>query len=249
MRAYLPAVVCALGAPLLLGFVPPGPGGPPADARADVPPEAADEPVVPSIPLPVLEARPRWSAGLEGYAGIAAQWTSGEDRAHGLVGGLARVRFSFVQVGGTFETTDSGEATGLNEPIQEHWRAVGGFAGVWLPYRHWVDVDASLGLSSRSYINPSQIYGPGGFDRSGTLLTFRLGVSDRATERLFGVRVGAALVGGIDLQRHSPAWHRQFLLPGGGVGDTTGTTEIGGVSIALVVGAGFELGGGAISAL
>lgn len=237
MRTRLPAVAGALAASFLFGSSALGAPTPPDDDTEETP--------VAASPLPILEARPRFAAGLEGYAGIAAVWTSGADRAHGLVGGLARVRFSFVQLGGTFETTDSGEATGLNEPLEEHWRAIGGFAGVWLPYRHWIDLEASLGFSSRRYVNPSSTYGPGGFDVSNTALILRIGVSDRMSERLFGVRVGAALVGGADLQRHSPVWHHQFLLPGGTVGENTGTTAIGGVSIGLVVAAGFELGGGA----
>jgi hypothetical protein len=206
--------------------------------------EAEEQPPAPAAPLPVLDTTPRWAAGLEGYAGIGVQWTSGDERAHGFVGGLARIRYGFVQAGATFETTDSGEAAQLSEPLQEHWRAIGGFAGVWLPYRHWADIEASLGLTSRSYVNRNQIYGPSGFDRSNAAVTFRLGVSDRMTERLFGPRVGAALVGGVDLQRYSPAWRREFLLPGGGIGATTGVTDIGGVSIGLVVVLGLELGGG-----
>ena len=206
--------------------------------------DADAEPVGAAAPFLVLEREPRWAAGLEAYAGIGVQATSGDDRAHAIVGGLARVRYGFIQVGATFETTDSGEAAQLSEQVQEHWRAVGGFAGVWLPYRHWADIEATLGLSNRSYVNPSRIYGPDGFDVSTSTVTFRFGVSDRMTERLFGPRVGAALVGGIDLERHSPPWRREFLLPDGSVGATTGSTAVGGVSIGLVVVLGLEAGGG-----
>jgi hypothetical protein len=197
-----------------------------------------------AAPFLVLEREPRWAATLEAYAGIGVQATSGDERAHAILGGLARVRYGFVQVGATYETTDSGEAAQLNEPVQEHWRAVGGFAGVWLPYRHWVDIEATLGLSNRSYVNASRIYGSSGFDLSTSTVTFRLGVSDRMTERLFGPRVGAALVGGIDLERYSPTWRREFLLPDGTIGATTGSTDVGGVSIGLVVVLGLEAGGG-----
>lgn len=216
---------------------------PPTDQPNDV--EDADaDPVGAAAPFLVLEKEPRWAAGLEAYGGIGVQATSGQDRAHAIVGGLARVRYGFVQVGATYETTDSGEASQLSEPVQEHWRAVGGFAGVWLPYRHWADLEATLGLANRSYVNPSPIYGPGGFDLSTTAVTFRFGVSDRMTERLFGPRVGAALVGGIDLERYSPTWRREFLLPDGTIGATTGSTEVGGVSIGLVLVLGLEAGGG-----
>lgn len=116
--------------------------------------------------------------------------------------------------------------------------------GVWLPYSHWVDVEGTLGLSSRTYANPDAIYGAGGFEHSSTALTLRLGASDRTTSRLLGMRVGAALVGGIDLQRQSQPWRRQFLLPGGQIGETAGATDIGGVSVGLIVAAGFEVGGG-----
>ncbi|HEX7669977.1 MAG TPA: hypothetical protein VF395_10350 [Polyangiaceae bacterium] len=93
-------------------------------------------------------------------------------------------------------------------------------------------------------MNASRIYGPGGFDLSTSTVTFRFGVSDRMTERLFGPRIGAALVGGIDLERHSPTWRREFLLPDGTIGATTGSTDVGGVSVGLVVVLGLEAGGG-----
>jgi hypothetical protein len=44
--------------------------------------------------------------------------------------------------------------------------------------------------------------------------------------------------------RLAPAWRREFLVLGGGTGATTGTTPIGGVSLSMVITAGFELAGG-----
>jgi hypothetical protein len=250
MRPFLPVVAGTLIASFALAL---SKGAAASDARrepaGDATDEAdeadeADEPARAAVAWPVLDTRPRFAAGLDAYAGIAAQWTNGDERAHGLVGALARFRYGFVEAGATYETTDSGQAAALGEQVQEHWRAVGGFAGVWLPYRHWVDLEGAVGFSSRRYLDPDPIYGPNGFDQSVTELTLRFGVSDRVTPRTVGPRVGAALLVGVDLHRQSPVWRRESLLPSGAVEETTGNTDIGGVSIGLVVAVGLEIGGG-----
>ncbi|HEX3595783.1 MAG TPA: hypothetical protein VHU80_11790, partial [Polyangiaceae bacterium] len=138
--------------------------------------------------------------------------------------------------------TDSGTAASLGENQLEHWRAVGGFVGVILPYHHWVDFDGSVGVSSRSYGNGDAIYGERGLSLSMTALTFRFGVSDRMSHKPAGIRLGAALAVSADLSHANPEWSRQYTLVDGSTGETTGTTHIGGVSIGLVVSAGFEVG-------
>jgi hypothetical protein len=219
----------------------------PAAARAsdegpklDSPDEA---PAAKAPPWPQLDPPASIGVGVEGYGGIAAQWTRGDERAHALVGALARLRFHYVQIGGTYEVTDSGEAAALAEPELEHWRAVGAFVGVFLPYHHWVDVEGSVGLVSRTYANPSAIYGTNGFEQSLEALTLRVGVSARASRRTTAMRVGAELVATADLGHAEPEWKRRFLTASGSIGETTGTTPIGGVSIGLVLLAGFEIGG------
>jgi hypothetical protein len=214
-------------------------GMPPEPDPAD---EVQPEPVTPRGPSLHLDTPVKFGVGLEGYAGIAAQFTSGEDRAHGLVGGLLRARFHYVEIGGTFEITDSGQATALSENAIEHWQAWGGFAGAVLPFYHWVDLEAAIGVSARRYMNSNSIYGAGGLDETLPSLTFRFGVSDRMTHKLVGPRLGAALAFGFDLGRRDVEWRREYRLQGGGMGETIGTTAIGGVSIGLIVGGGFEVG-------
>jgi hypothetical protein len=192
---------------------------------------------------PVLEAPSKFGVDVEGYAGIAAQITEGDNRAHGILGGLLRARFHYVQLGGTFEITDSGQATGLLEESLEHWRAIGGFAGAFLPFNHWVDFDAAVGVSARTYKNSNKIYGDAGMNETVPSLTFRFGVSDRMTKKLVGPRIGAALALGIDLSHSDVEWRRVYGIAGGGTAETIGTTAIGGVSIGLLVGGGFEIGG------
>lgn len=202
-----------------------------------------EDTIEPAKPWLRLDDPATFGVGIEGYAGLAAQWTRGEDRAHGVVGALARLRYHYVQVGGTYEVTDSGEATALSEPTLEHWRAVGAFVGVFFPFYRWVDVEGSVGYVSRTYGNPSSIYGSNGFELAVDALAFRVGVSGRTSRRLTGMRVGAELVATADLGHGEPVWRRQFLKPGGGLGETTGTTPIGGVSIGLVLVTGLEVGG------
>jgi hypothetical protein len=217
-----------------------------AAAHAEPPDEYAD--VEPEPPAPAgggfhLDAPSKLGFGIDGFAGIATAFNSGPQRAHALVGGLARFRFHYFQLGGTFEITDSGEDASLGEGPIEHWRHAGGFAGVLLPYEHWITLDASVGLGARTYGNPTSIYGTNGLSTSLTALTFRLGVSDRMTHKPIAPRLGAALVVSTDLSRADVPWRRRYVAADGTVSETTGTTPIGGVSIALAVTIGLELGG------
>lgn len=185
------------------------------------------------------------SFGIEAQAGLALEWMSGRQQPHAIYGGLARIAFHDIQVGASFDASDASQAQDLLEAPVEHWTAIGGFVGARLPYRHWVDFDAAIGAESRRYRNPDPIYGPGGFDVASTALTFRIGASDRGGEKLFGPRVGAALVVAGDLDRHAPTWSRTYSLESGGFGHVSGTTSVGGVSVAFVVVVGLDVGGGA----
>ena len=238
MRTWPLLVTPALLWPCLVSAAEPYRGPPPEAIPEDI--EAEPEPT-PSRGFE-LDAPSKFGVGLEGYAGIATQFTSGEERAHGLVGGLLRARFHYVQIGATYEITDSGQATGITENSIEHWQAIGGSAGVFLPFQRWVDMDASVGMSARKYVNTDHIYGDKGLNETVPSLTFRFAVSDRLTHKLVSPRLGAALALGFDLARTEVEWRREYGLVGGGTGVTTGTTAIGGISIGLLVNLGFEVG-------
>jgi hypothetical protein len=213
----------------------------PAQAPDD---EDVDEPDQPAPTFIGYHPEPsKFGLGLEGYAGIAGQFTSEADRAHGLLGVLLRARLHYFQIGGTFEVTDSGRSASLGENRIEHWRAIGGFVGGFFPFRDWVDFDGAIGVSQRAYINDDPIYGPGGFTKGLTELTLRFGVSDRMSHKLFAARLGAALALGFDLGRQNAGWQREYLTATGDTARTTGSTSLGGVSVGLVVGAGLEFGG------
>lgn len=192
---------------------------------------------------PALAPPPGLGAALEGYAGIAVLFGPGDTRSRGLVGGLLRLRYRYFQLGGSVEVSDSGQADALNEQLEESWRALGVFGGAWLPFERWIVLDAAVGYADRRFTNPDRIYGPNGLDLGGPALTWRFGISDRFGKRPFGARLGAALLGTVDLRSLSAPYERTFLTGGGAIGVTRGTTDVGGVSIALVVGGGFELGG------
>ena len=213
---------------------------PPAPVAED---EALTAPPRPSF-VPTLARPPGFGAALEGYAGIALLTGPGDARSRSLIGGLLRFRYRYFQLTGAAEVTDTGQADALNEQLEESWRSLGVFAGAWLPFDRWIDVDAAVGYVDRRFSNPDPIYGPQGMYVGGPALGLRFGISDRFSEKKLGARLGAAVLGTIDLQSLSAPFERRFLLFGGGESVTRGTTDIGGVSIALVVQGGFELGGG-----
>jgi len=192
----------------------------------------------------VFRLEPRGAAvSVEAVAGLAVEQMSDNTRAHQLAGAMVRLHLGLAEVGGSYWTTDSGEATALDELVQEHYREVGAFAGGFLPYRRWVDFDGALGLASRIYANPSRVYGPGGLSVSTAALTARVGVSARSGRALLAARVGAALVTSIDLARREVTEHHYFL-ENGVQQDVTRQLGMGGVSIALVLSCGIEIGGG-----
>jgi hypothetical protein len=220
-------------------------------ALAAAPPEPPDEydaAAEDTQPVPTstgfhIDSPSKLGFGLEGYGGVATAFNSGPERAHALGGGLARFRLHYFQIGGTFEITDTGEDKTFDATPLDRWRAVGGFAGVLLPFERWITLDASVGLGVRTYLNSSAIYGDHGLSTSLTALTFRVAVSDRMTHKLIAPRIGAGLNVSADLSGVDAPWTRREVATDGSVSVTKGTTPIGGVSIALVVTAGFELGG------
>jgi hypothetical protein len=205
-----------------------------------------ESPSEPSRPfVPALARPPGFGAALEGYGGIALLAGAGATRSRTVLGGLLRFRFRYVQLASVAEISDSGHAVALNEQREESWRSFGVLAGAWLPFERWIDVDAAVGYVDRRFYNPDRIYGLEGMNVGGPAIAWRIGISDRFREKKLGARLGAALLGTIDLQSPSAPFERRFLVFGGGEGISRGTTDVGGVSIALVVQGGLELGGGA----
>jgi hypothetical protein len=220
---------------------------PEAHAGEVSPDVVEDEPPSESSPsfLPALAKPPGLGAALEGYAGIALLTGPGATRSRSVLGGLLRFRYRYVQLAGVAEVSDSGQADALNEQHEESWRSLGVLAGAWLPFDRWIDMDAAVGYVDRRFYNPDRIYGPEGMNSGGPAVAWRFGISDRFKEKKLGARLGAALLGTIDLQPPSVPFERHFMIFGGGEGVSRGTTDVGGVSIALVVQGGLELGGGA----
>lgn len=234
----------------MLGTVAPAVAADPRSTAAPPAPPSIQPGVDEQLPVrvasfaPHLATPPGPAAALEGYAGIALLVGPGDTRSRGLVGGLLRLRFGYAQIGGSIETTDSGQSDSLNEEVEESWRTYQGFAGVWLPFEHWIDMDASLGYAVRRFTNPDPIYGANGLDVGGSAITWRFGISDRFGEKRFAARLGAALLGTIDLGSLSAPYERHYISSSGAIGTTRGTTDFGGVSFALVIDGGFEVGGG-----
>lgn len=189
-----------------------------------------------------VEARPTgntlvsnagWGVGLDGQSGFSVLRTGEGGVARLTAGGLARVRWNLLQVGGSFERSESYKGA---------WQSLGGFVGVWLPYRRWVDFDVAAGLASRVYRNADPRYGVSGYSLVTPALTFRAGISDRSSESFLGVRIGAALVGTVDLKRHRPAWRYEFAAAEGQTPRAvTGVGQVGGFSLGVVVTVGLEM--------
>ncbi|HEY8946566.1 MAG TPA: hypothetical protein VIM73_20080 [Polyangiaceae bacterium] len=203
------------------------PIGPPA--------EDASELEAPMIwPLePVLERNPGWSIGIDAYAGFAVVSTADGGYSHALVGGLSRFQWHYLQFGGFIETTDGGE---------HHWRSIGGFAGAFIPFRHWVDFEFAAGVASRRYREDSSRYGPDGYEATSPALTLRAGFSDRSIDGLFGLRLGGHLAAAFDLERHERSWRYEFETSDGELRTVAGSTKVGGFSVGLAVTAGFDIG-------
>lgn len=169
-----------------------------------------------------------WSVGLEGYAGLSTLANSERTKGHALAGGVSRLRFDFFQFGANLDVSDM---------VDEQWQSLGGFAGAFVPFTNWVDLDASIGISSRNWISKDTRYGAGGTSVRVPSLNLRLGVSDRMTRGFLGPRLGAALLVGIDLDRRDVPWSYQITR----TETMTGTTQFGGITVALVASFGFDV--------
>jgi hypothetical protein len=193
-------------------------------------PSIGAQPVRPTLKLADigLDKRSGWSVGLEGYAGLTTLSANGGTKGHALAGGITRGRFSFVELGAGLEVSDN---------AGERWRSLGGFAGAYLPFTNWVDIDATIGFALRTYVSTDRSYGPAGTSVTVPALTLRLGVSDRVIEGLVGPRLGAALLVGFDLKHSDVEW--SYAIPG----ETRfqGTSHFGGITAGLVMTFGFDV--------
>jgi hypothetical protein len=194
-----------------------------------------------STAVPTLAAPVGAGVGLEGYGGLALLVGPGPTRSRAVVGGLLRLRYHYFQMGGSIEVSDSAQSEMVRE--EEHWRTIQGFAGAFLPFDHFVDIDASIGYAQRTYMNSDPDYGPDGLRVKSSALALRFGISDRTSNKVAAARLGAALLGTIDIGGLSVPYERQTVDASGTVATTRGTTDVGGFSLALIVTGAFELGG------
>jgi len=178
-----------------------------------------------------LDITPGWAVGVDGSAGVALLATTERSEAHGIVEGRVRARLGFVQLGALIEQSDDTE---------QEWRSLGGFAGAFLPYRNWVDWEVSVGAVVRRFRNTDPRFGAGGYDVSNVAILLRAGFSDRSSEGLFGIRLGAHLTLTSDLAPRDVAW-RYNLGSASLPSYVYGRARVGGHSVSLAVGGGFDL--------
>jgi hypothetical protein len=170
---------------------------------------------------------------LQGYSGFVAYRSDGAVWGHGVAGGTLRARFGYLELGGFFEASDRIQ--------QGSWTAVGGFAGAYLPFATWVDVEATLGVGSRTHRDDDRRYGPSGYSWSTPALLFRVGVSDRSGEGIGALRVGMEVQALVDLGRTREPWELVYERPAGIEPLVLrGTTGVGGTSVGLVFTLGFD---------
>ena len=181
-----------------------------------------------------LRTSPGWGFDVGAIGGLSMPGASDTQAAHVFAGGLARARWSYFQVGATFETTDASEESG------ERMQAIGGFAGAWLPYRRWLDFDAAAGLAMRSYASSDPRFGPDGYDVTNPALTLRFGVSGRTSESLFAARVGGAVFAALDVSRDTVEWRYEFG-PSDARQAITGDQPVGGFTFGLLLNVGFDV--------
>jgi hypothetical protein len=194
--------------------------------------QAPDRPALPSEEAwPRLTASVGWGAGLDGVVGLAMPAESDTQSAHAFAGGLARVHWTYIEIGGAYVATDVSS---------DEWRSVEGFVGAWLPFHRWVDVEAAGGVARRTYSSSDTRYGPNGFSVANTALTLRVGASARTSEGWLGARAGGAIVAALDVGRENLRWSYEL----GSVENPRvieGRSPIGGFTLALQLSLGLDV--------
>jgi hypothetical protein len=166
--------------------------------------------------------------GLEGYTGPSVMHQREGFIGQWGAGGLARGTISVVQFGYALES-----ASGL----RRGWESAVFFAGAWLPFTNWVDIEATAGFGSRRHENLDTRLGPNGAAVRSPMGMLRLGISDRSGAGLFGARVGAALITALDFQPKNVPWTYQVSE----TRSTGGTMGFGGFSATIVFNIGFDV--------
>lgn len=189
---------------------------------------------LPVLPDPEIEPAPAWSAAIDGYAGFGLLVPEGDLESHSLLGGLTRLRYRNVTLGGFAEYGSFAAGRVFH---------VGGAVGAYLPFRHFVDLEGSLGLGLRRYSDDDTRYGAGGYEFSAPALSLRMGISDRAGGVLGG-RIGAQVAFSQDLDTAEVPWEvpPSDQNPEG----TSGIRFVGGTSVLMLVVVGLDVAPGAI---
>lgn len=202
---------------------PPGPG---EDVFTTVP---QTEPIWP----PRLVQEPGWFGGLEGYGGILALGASDTREAYGFLGSQVRFRYNYYELGAFLEFSDS---------QADKYRAFGGFLGAWLPFRGWVDFELAASVGARNYDSSDARYGADGYDVSSPTLGLRLGVSDRTSSySAVAGRIGGQILFNVDLNPSDEPWSEELTRDGVPI-TQSGSTRVGGYTLALALVLGFDIG-------
>jgi hypothetical protein len=202
------------------------------------PPNDAGALRTPQIVEISFEREPGWAVGIDAFGGLAALLGSDTRGSFALAGALVRGRYKYYEVGGFYVTTD--------DPMSSagSYTEFGGIAGAWLPYKNWIDFELAARVSARTYEDPSSRYGSTGYELSGATLGFQFGVSDRVHGEKLGGRVGAQIVGAIDLNQRDVIW-RQIREDSAGMEVmTSGTTHVGGFTLGIQMSLGLDVGEG-----
>jgi hypothetical protein len=202
------------------------------------PPHDAGALRTPQIVEIAFEREPGWAVGIDAFGGLAALIGSDTRGSFALAGALLRGRYKYYEVGAFYVTTD--------DPMSSagSYTEFGGIAGAWLPYKNWIDFELAARMSARTYEDPSSRYGSAGYELSGATLGFQLGVSDRVRSKKIGGRVGAQIVGAIDLNQRDVIWQQIREDSAGMEVMTSGTTHVGGFTLGIQMSLGLEIGEG-----
>jgi hypothetical protein len=202
----------------------------PAESLSTAP--AALEPIWP----PRLVKQPGWFGGLEAYGGLLVQAGADTRESYAFAGGQLRLRYDYFEFGGYYELSDRGKE------LSDAYRAFGGFAGAWLPYRGWVDFELAASIGARTYDSNDSRYGADGYEVSTPTLGLRLGVFDRTSSySAFAARIGGQILASFDLNPSDEPW---TLSVGEDENEVTktGSTHVGGFTVGLALVIGFDYG-------
>ena len=177
-----------------------------------------------------LDSESGWGVDINGYAGLAIPLAEFQGGSHGVLGGLARFRWGYIQATAFGESTDY---------IVDQRVTYGGLLGGYIPFRYWADFDAGVGLAQRNYSSPNTRYGPNGYDVTHQAIVWRLGVSSRTSYQDIAPRLGVQFYGSFDLQREDIAWE-YTIGDGANAYTSSGVLPVGGVSAGIVMTVGLD---------